>query len=351
MYKQNLKILFFKYLPFTILFLATLSLRFINLGYSEFQDDEKKAFIRLVEGDTPMNFLLNQRKGPMQFIVTSITQIFLHDTRNEFWVRFPFTLMNILSVFILYLLLTKIAKNKYTSLFATLFYVINGFIVGFSRIAQYQNLNLLFSILSIYLYYHLLEKEHNLFKYSLFGTLSFCISLLSHWDAIYILPIVIYIFIKFLKRSDISLKYKLSIILFNIFLGCVVLLPFLIPYFNTYTQNISNQAYFNKRLGFNSYPIIRHLYIFELYNPFLAFPIYAFMLLISFVFIKKTYPYLIWFLFSFSAIVLFMAKPGTHIYNYLLPLIFLIAIVLNQMYLEIKKEKNTSNILYLEYQF
>lgn len=341
---ENIKILIFKYLPLAIILLLTITLRYVNLGYSEFQDDEKKAFIRLANDETTINFFLTQRKGPMQYFVTSISQLVIQDTKNEFWVRFPFTTMNLMSAFVLYLLLSKITKNKHATLFATLFYVINGFIVGFSRIAQYQNLNLLFSLLAIYFYYHLIEKDTKLFRYSLLGTLSFCVSLLSHWDAIYIIPIVTYVFIKFLKRLDLSGHYKKRILLYNFLLGCIVLLPVLIPYFHTYTNNISNQEYFDKRLGFNSYPIQRHLYIFELYNPFLAFPVYLFILLLSLVFIKKTYPYLIWFIFSFASIAFFMEKPGTHIYNYLLPIIFLSAIVIHQTYLDLKK--NARNIKY-----
>jgi len=143
-----------------IILLTALSapLRFINLGYSEFQDDEKKAYIRLAKDQTVTDFLLQQRKGPMQFLATYIPYSITGDYRNELAGRLPFTLINTASVIVLYLLLKKLTKSRMASVFGAVLYMTNGFIVGFSRIAQYQNLNLFFSLFLHHMFYLLFEN-------------------------------------------------------------------------------------------------------------------------------------------------------------------------------------------------
>ena len=140
------------YFGLIILFLATFILRFINLGYSEFQDDEKKTRIVLNQQTNLIDFFLSQRKGPMQFLVAYVPLTYFQSNGyvNEFAVRLPFTVANFVTVFVLYALILKLTKSHLASFFVAFLFLVNGFVVGFSRIAQYQNLNLLFSITSLY---------------------------------------------------------------------------------------------------------------------------------------------------------------------------------------------------------
>jgi len=52
------------------LFLLAGVLRFVNLGYSDYQGDEIKALYNPKEIKSAQ-FFLEQRKGPMQFLVTA----------------------------------------------------------------------------------------------------------------------------------------------------------------------------------------------------------------------------------------------------------------------------------------
>ncbi len=310
-----------------LLISATVPLRFINLGYSEFQDDEKKAFMRVLPDENVFEFFIRQRKGPMQFLVTQVPYLITHDYRNEFAERFPFAVLNTASVILLYLLLLKITKNKLASFFGALIYSTNGFIVGFSRIAQYQNLNLFFSFLALYFYYDLTTYDRHLIRKSLIATFAFSLSLLSHWDAIFYLVPIVYFFILFLRRKDLDKKYKNRIILWNFSLGSLLILPFLIPYFMHHSNDGESARYFVKRFGFNKTNIIRHKFIFELYNPFITLYLYGVFLVLSLFFIKKHFAYFLWFGINFGAILFFMAKPGTHIYNYIIPLVFIFSLL------------------------
>ena len=58
------------HLPVIYIFLVTIGLRFVNLGYSDYQGDEIKALFRSLAGASLLSFLLDQRKGPLQFLVT-----------------------------------------------------------------------------------------------------------------------------------------------------------------------------------------------------------------------------------------------------------------------------------------
>ncbi len=313
-----------------LLLLVSAIFRFYALGYSEYQDDEKKAVLLPSSGQTVKEFLLTRRKGPGQFLVTSATMKVLtgdwvsHKARDvsEFGLRLPFALMNLVSVGIVYLAVKKYTKDPYSAFLAGALYGLNGFVIAFSRIAQYQNLNLLFSSLSLYFGLDLLFpnlSRRRLWASSLLSSLFFGFSLLSHWDAIYIVVPLVMIWTKFLFSPAVSIKTRLGVFLGNLVLALLVVAPFLVPYIQTQLHSAKNVAYFNRRVGHSAYPLSRHLFIFHLYNPYMLVELVGLLSLVGLLFIKKLLPILLWFLVDFALIKLFMTKPGTHIYNYVLP--------------------------------
>ncbi|HXK52556.1 phospholipid carrier-dependent glycosyltransferase [Candidatus Nomurabacteria bacterium] len=297
-------------------------LRFSNLGYSEFQDDEKKAVVRKINGETTAEFLLNQRKGPLQFAVTSAT-LLINQNKSELVLRAPFTFLNLLSIVVVYFLLKEITGSKTAGFFGAFIFLTNGFIVGFSRIAQYQNLNIFFSLLSLLFYRNLVTKQTKLALYSVLGTICFSLSVLAHWDAVFFIVPIVYFYIVFLIRKDITKRSKLIITSINFLAGSFVILPFLLPYLNNLSANSGNLEYFDKRMGLLAYPLSRHKYIFELYNPFYALYFIGALSAIAIFKIKQSWPYMMWLIINFAGIFIFMEKPGTHIYNYFIPAIFL----------------------------
>jgi hypothetical protein len=312
-----------KYLPIIILITLAGVLRFSNLGYSEFQDDEKKALFNITFDINSYEFLINQRKGPVQFIVTGLTLRLINNQLNETALRLPFTIANILAVIIFYLILKELFKSETVSFFGSLLFLLNGFIVGFSRIAQYQNLNLLFSLSSLYFFIRLSITSNRVKLFSLLGTLFFCLSLLSHWDAVFFIVPISYFYYKFLSNNSLDRKVKIKTTVLNIVLGCVILLPFLIPYIFNQLNHRENMEYFDRRVGVSTYSWDRHKFIFELYNPFLAIYFLPTLGFIGTLNRKRNLLFLLWFLINLLCIRYFMQKPGTHIYNYVIPLILL----------------------------
>ncbi len=318
-------ILKYKKQIFTLSLLILLSafLRFQYLGYSEFQDDEKKAVISPKKGSSVDEFLLNQRKGPMQFFVTQLTINSGIDKKDEASMRIPFAALSTFSVVIFYLILAQYFKSETVRFLGSTLFLVNGFFVGFGRIVQYQNINIFFSLLSLLMFILLAKKGSKHVLYGLFGVIFFSISLLAHWDAVFfVLPISL-LFLQFLLKKNVTTRTKVLTTLSCFVLGCIILLPYLLPYKEFQLSNPDNLKYYDKRVGISTYPLERHKFIFELYNPYITLYLLIALVTLSVVTIKKSWMFWIWFIFNFLAIRYLMQKPGTHIYNYVIPALFL----------------------------
>ncbi len=121
------------------------ALRFVNLGYSDFQGDEIKALFLPPNGTPFFEFIMDQRKGPVQFIITFLLKFIDPQYNSQLILRFPFALVGFFAV-ILFYKFVKIHFGKKIALFSTLFFATNGFMVAFSRIIQYQSFVIFFMI-------------------------------------------------------------------------------------------------------------------------------------------------------------------------------------------------------------
>ncbi len=79
-----------KLIPFLFLVFVTLWLRLVNLGYSDFQGDEIKALWRPAPGQSAIDFLYLQKKGPTEFLVTYLLKFVDPTFSNELLLRLPF---------------------------------------------------------------------------------------------------------------------------------------------------------------------------------------------------------------------------------------------------------------------
>lgn len=349
----------------TLLF-SVAFLRLYDLGYSEFSLDEPGTFLfRGLPDKYPMSwweFILSQKKGPLQILVGLIPYLIVGNYRNEFAQRLPFAVLNIGAVLVLYFLVKKWTKSKFIGFLAAFLFGVNGFVVAFGRIAQYQSLNVFFSFLALW-FYSIGSFDSNARKTVslrcllgrtaiypfLLGTLFFSLSLLAHWDVIYILPIVIFIFVEFLGNKNISRKEKSIVLAGNLVLGCVLLLPFLIPYIKSYDSSVENQMYFVSRFGLReSFDSTGDIFTFKLYHPFVAFEFYVVFTVLGMIFdlgsllFKKfrtrfSGAATLWFVFCFIIFKFFMHHSGTHIYNLTIPAGVLCAIALGILFLNVPK--------------
>jgi len=308
------------------IFVLSFLVRFLGLGYSSFYGDETKVFY-LDKTVPAFEFFMDQRKGPIQFLVVWLVEKFV-GSPHELYTRIPFALAGFFSIGVFYLLSKKlfeklgdIKKIQLISLLATLLFSFNGFNVAFSRTVQYQSFLTLFGLFGLYLF---LNKKY------LYSAVAFGLAFLSHYDAIFFVTPLLYLVV---ANKEFSKDYKKMAVSFVLPL-LLIIGSFYIPYiakgyFETNTLN-----YLSKRIG-GDVQTAKNFSAFTvaLYNP--CFITFIFLLLPLMFFVKRSEKpsdkdvtdvikmLSLWFMVTFLSYQFFMTNPGTHIHNYLIPLYFL----------------------------
>ena len=345
---------------FLIIFLfVTISfsgfLRLYNLGYSDYQGDEIKAFFNpKVDGDY-FQFLLDQRKGPNQFIVTGLMKGITNDFDNYALTRLPFALAGFISVYIFYLVVRKIFNEK-VAIYSSIFFATNGFLVAFSRIVQYQAFVILLGLLAIFLFQKFQETK----KYYLI-TLSF-ISLaaatLFHYDGLFFgLPILFWSVQELIaNRKNNSKKLIINLAVAS-FVFVVMLASFYIPFVMNITDK-TKDYWLGRISGEVSNKVSSSYYLFTIYQPIYAihfyigliglglslafYPLLHKFLKIKFLkdleFNKNITNLLIWILIPFAFLEGVVSIPGTHVYTYLIPTMILMGYGIDRVF-EVVKNK------------
>lgn len=310
-------------IPHIFLIFTTIWLRFVNLGYSDYQGDEIKAMLRPEVGQTLAEFLFDQRKGPLQFLVTYLMKFVTPEYYNYFVLRLPFAIAGALTIFFFYKMVRLHFGNK-IALYSSLFLSLNGILVAFSRIVQYQSFTILFFVMALYYFSLTLYKEDWKFKGWYFGMFYWAISALFHYDAIFTAGFVVIIMVKwFLKYKDIPIKKKLTHLILAVSLCGVLVGLFYVPYALSLGRSQTN--YWAGRINDQTGKISSSSYLFEVYNPIYVLEIYLGLVIVSFLKIKKTWPIVVWSFLPFAFMELFVDVPGTHIYTYIIPATILMA--------------------------
>lgn len=288
-----------------ILLFVTLVLRLPQLGYSHFYGDETKTLYW--NKSVPANeFFLDQRKGPVQFAVVWVVET-ITDGFKEGLVRLPFALAGIASVGIFYLLVRQLFDYK-TAFLSSIIFTLNGFFIAFSRTAQYQSFLVFFGLTALLF---ALNKRWFL------SSVSLAMAFLSHYDAVFFLVPVIFLLIRDAKTLRNWLIFTIPLLL--------LVGAFYLPYFTRGYAQANTFGYLNKRVEGKEYLPNNSLYTSKVYNPgFIAFIplLFALFGMVGAVSWKKIL-LLMWFVVPFLVFEFVFSNPGTHIYNYLVPLIIL----------------------------
>ena len=342
---------FKKFAFFATIILCAFALRFIHLGYSNYQGDEIKAMFFQGEKQTSFEFLLNQKKGPGQFLVTRAIEVINPNYKNHFISRLPFALASLLSV-ILFFLFVKNLFNDWVAFFSAFFFTTNGIIIGLSRIVQYQSLVFFFSTLSLASLVFALKKS----RFRIYGLyislISWSLALLSHYDGIFIAPMMLYLIYEWIKQSTLEAPQKNKHLLISSAISFSLLALFYIPY--TFSISQSNWNYLISRMqvdpskenpgSFITFNIYQPIYVFYLYIGLATLSFTLILLsflksrdnkikafirvpeLLSNKMLTTSYVLILWFLFPYVYMEGVVYIPGTHIYNYLFPLFIIMGI-------------------------
>ena len=308
-FKKNIE-----YFALALILIIGAFFRLSGLGYSHFYGDETKT-LYLDKTVSAVNFLLDQRKGPVQFVVAWVMEK-LTGGYEPFFIRLPFAIAGVFCIPIFYLLAKKFFGVK-SALISTFLFSTNGFYIAFARTAQYQSVLILFGLLAVFLYTLALEKEK---KYLIvLSSLSMAISLYCHYDAIFFL-------IPIISLSLITKKFNLKTLFLNFALPLVLILAvFFVPYvLKGYFYN-NTVNYVGRRISGSDYGSNNSLYTIFVYNPVLFIFIILGLAVFYILFLRQKDSvqkiFYIWFLLAFFFFEVVTSNPGTHIHNYILPLL------------------------------
>jgi 4-amino-4-deoxy-L-arabinose transferase-like glycosyltransferase len=138
-------------LQIALLIAVSLVLRLVGLGYSNFQGDEILTLCRFSDYATPVQFLaylLEQRKGPVQYLITCAFSLFDPAFSSELALRLPFAIANLLAMACFFILVYRLFTLQ-IAIYSSFLLAANGIFIAFARIVQYQSFVILGGVLGI----------------------------------------------------------------------------------------------------------------------------------------------------------------------------------------------------------
>jgi 4-amino-4-deoxy-L-arabinose transferase-like glycosyltransferase len=238
-------------LPLALLLVIAGFFRFASLGYSELQGDETEAMVpaaRVIEGD-PEALMLGRRKGPAEVLLPMLPWR-LTESTDEASARLPFALAGVATLATLFLLGRKLGGNP-AGLAAAAVAALNGLLIAFSRIVQYQAIVLWMSALAVLCAWKWYERGQT--RWAILTGLFTGIGLLAHFDALAVMPVLAYIavlaFSRNLRDSTSSRRRAWwRDVVFGGLCMMLVVIPFYVPYLLTPQAGVTGN-YLNTRIG------------------------------------------------------------------------------------------------------
>ena len=199
------------------------------LGYSEFQGDEAIVMLKAaaaVQGQGDVLFL--HKKGPAEILIPTAL-LALAGRLPEAWARLPFALAGLGGLALIYLLGREMASER-AGLWTALLMALNGYLVAFSRIVQYQSLVFFFSALALWCGYRFWQGRERAERYLILAGLFAGVGLLAHYDGAFVLPPLGYLIWDRWRRSREKRKDILCPFLLALALLTAILLSFYLPF-------------------------------------------------------------------------------------------------------------------------
>lgn len=319
-------------LPLLLILLGSAALRLLHLDYSHFQGDEIKALYPPGAGFP--DFLLAQKKGPVQFLVTLAVRE-LTGGYVEWQTRLPFSLAALLGVYVVYRLVRE-EFGRQPALLASALVGSCGLLVAFGRIVQYQAFGMLFVLLTAALLFGALRRGDPRFLYP--GLLCYALALLSHYDALTFAPTLALLLALAARRHSKSRQgYVTHLALAGAGALCVLgvfYLPYsLQPHFPLVGRYLRERVAAGQ--GMATFSATRELLGLYL-PPFYLTLVIPLLGLGTYVVIRRrgTLESLViptWFGTTFAFYMLLGGDPRSHVYNYILPGLILVALGIDEV--------------------
>ncbi len=280
------------FIIFLLILLPAFTLRVTYLNYSEFQGDEALAMVAAADALEGQADALNIRsKGPLEVLLPMAVWR-LNGLINEGLARWPFAIAGLGCLITLYLIAYHLFASHRVASYSMAFLAASGFMLGFSRIVQYQTLVIWMSSLAMWCLWRGLDSRPqvlslakprpkllgpwlSVFVSGLFLGLGF----LAHYDAILVLPALVWLGIAYSSPSPPEGGAKMTsggairnLFLYKITIALTYLVGFLIPTLPFYIPYLSNPrisqtgGYLEDRIGPNG--LTNHLGDFFHFHSF-----------------------------------------------------------------------------------
>lgn len=158
------------------------TLRFLHLDYAEFQGDEARPLLRAVEtlhGNAQA--IYEHQKGPAEILIPALIYA-LGDGISEAAARLPFTVAGFTGLFAVFLLGWRMF-HPVAGWVAALLLALDGYLIGFARIVQYQSLVFLMVVLCLLIFYRLVQNPRRGSRYLVLAAFLLATGLLAHYEA------------------------------------------------------------------------------------------------------------------------------------------------------------------------
>lgn len=167
----------------------------VNLGYSEFQDDEidsAQVAIQTILGDKQA--LLADTRGPARTMLAA--SFFLYSDRvGEIDARWPNAVASVASILATFCLGRRLFGPT-VGLLAAAMVAVEGITVGYGRISELENAVNLMSALAVLCFVLAREiKDRRALIYHALGSLFFAVGLLAHYEAALLAPVLLWLWI------------------------------------------------------------------------------------------------------------------------------------------------------------
>ncbi|MCB0189472.1 MAG: hypothetical protein KDE31_34610, partial [Caldilineaceae bacterium] len=234
------------------------ALRFPGLGYAEFQGDEARAMLRAAEVISGFEgSLFEHRKGPTEILLPAAPYVLIGHI-NEAAARLPFAIANFVALFGIFLLGWR-WFGALAGWVAALLLALDGYLMAFARIVQYQSIVFLTVVLVLLLLQRLVLMARRMPAdatvsavplASHFSLASFLLAtgLLSHYEAILVLLPALLLLWQ-LWRSGVGLGRLILAFVPAVVIGGCLLAIFYVPFvrYPTFGNTFEYLAY--KRIG------------------------------------------------------------------------------------------------------
>jgi hypothetical protein len=216
------------FLGFCTLALTGGFFRFANLGYAEFQGDEARLALHaaeVIQGHE--NVLLLHKKGPTEILLPTAIYV-LSDRLNEVTARLPFSIANFVALLAVFLLGRRLG-GPVAGWVAAMLLALDGYLVAFGRVVQYQSVVFLMDVLVVLIFVRLAERPKALTPYFTLAAIFMATALLSHYEAALVLFPVLYLLWR-IWRQGIPLATLARALAVPMLAGGALLASFYVPF-------------------------------------------------------------------------------------------------------------------------